>query len=302
VAEGEEKLSYSGSVYQERSFENAGASGSPEQVHVGIEFIRPANELEADVEVLSTVMAELKKVEDIKCAIELGDLSLFDALVGALDLSDRVRQRLIARFRGQSDVERFLRSLREAASPSRESQPLISVLARSSQHEGAALVSEFLALSGITVVGDRSLEEIVERLLAQSVDAQGLSPGALKTIEEYLAIMGPVEGCVATLKSLARDRRLKMDAQIDVFEKRLALIKAAGVDLSLVHFSTRAGKAAGYYTGFYFEIFDPAQKPNAPTFAAGGRYDRLIKMLGAPQECPAVGAAVYIDVICRRER
>jgi ATP phosphoribosyltransferase regulatory subunit len=49
-----------------------------------------------------------------------------------------------------------------------------------------------------------------------------------------------------------------------------------------------------YYTGFVFEAVDPKRGDGRPAIG-GGRYDRLARRLGAAEDIPAVGAAIWID-------
>jgi ATP phosphoribosyltransferase regulatory subunit len=43
-----------------------------------------------------------------------------------------------------------------------------------------------------------------------------------------------------------------------------------------------------------FEVVSPGLGRNSPV-AGGGRYDHLLKAVGAPQDVPAVGGAVHTD-------
>ena len=49
-----------------------------------------------------------------------------------------------------------------------------------------------------------------------------------------------------------------------------------------------------YYTGLSFEIIVPALGPQA-VIAAGGRYDDLLRALGASRDMNAVGAALALE-------
>jgi ATP phosphoribosyltransferase regulatory subunit len=61
-----------------------------------------------------------------------------------------------------------------------------------------------------------------------------------------------------------------------------------------IKFSTAFGRGLDYYTGFVFELHDPATAPNGP-LVAGGRYDELLTRLGSKQPIPAVGFAVWVE-------
>ena len=59
-----------------------------------------------------------------------------------------------------------------------------------------------------------------------------------------------------------------------------------------VIFITNFGRDIEYYTGIVFEIFSGTKE-----IARGGRYDDLLKSLGAKKNIPAVGAAINLNNI-----
>ena len=59
-----------------------------------------------------------------------------------------------------------------------------------------------------------------------------------------------------------------------------------------VIFITNFGRNIEYYTGMVFEIFAGKKE-----IARGGRYDDLLKSLGAKKSIPAVGAAINLNNI-----
>ena len=59
-----------------------------------------------------------------------------------------------------------------------------------------------------------------------------------------------------------------------------------------IYFSTNFGRDIEYYTGIVFEVFSGNKE-----IARGGRYDDLLKSLGAKKSIPAVGAAINLNNI-----
>ena len=57
-------------------------------------------------------------------------------------------------------------------------------------------------------------------------------------------------------------------------------------------FSTNFGRDIEYYSGIVFEVFAGNKE-----IARGGRYDDLLKSLGAKKKIPAVGAAINLKNI-----
>ena len=68
----------------------------------------------------------------------------------------------------------------------------------------------------------------------------------------------------------------------------------SGLDLERAEFSADFGRSLAYYTGFVFGVVTPGLGRRSPV-AGGGRYDHLLKAVGAPEDVPAVGAAVHTD-------
>ena len=59
-----------------------------------------------------------------------------------------------------------------------------------------------------------------------------------------------------------------------------------------INFVTNFGRDVEYYTGIVFEVFSGTKE-----IASGGRYDDLLKSLGAKKSTPAVGAAINLNNI-----
>jgi ATP phosphoribosyltransferase regulatory subunit len=181
---------------------------------------------------------------------------------------------------------------------------VLAALAGSDPKAAHALVTDLLSIAGITAVGGRSVGEIADRFLEQAaLGAQTSLPRETRAlIEKFLAIRGDPDEAAADLRAFARDAGLKLDAALDLFESRAGFLAARGVDVSRIRFSTAFGRGLDYYTGFVFELHDPAA-PAAGQLVAGGRYDGLLTRLGSARPISAVGFAVWIERLAAlRER
>lgn len=306
---GEVKVSYGGFVYRNQSYDRPALQRGTgaEAMHAGIEYFRPAGALEADAAVFVATQKAVLKSGAQGHRVLLGDLAFFPAIVAQLDVSDVARGRLLSRFWRQTRADAFIGGLRNETAKRARTRPLIALLSRGTPDEARGAILELFALADIQAIGQRPLEDIIARLLEQAADAAdaadlGLSDAIVDALDGFFGIDGPLDQCVAQLKSFSRAVKIDLAPQIAQLEQRFAQIAAAGGDLSGARFKTDLGKDTGYYTGFCFEIWDKEQSRACPLFAAGGRYDKLIKTLGAPQDCPAVGATVFIDAICERLR
>ena len=158
-----------------------------------------------------------------------------------------------------------------------------------------------MSIAGISSVGGRSAGEIADRFLEQSAMKTSTGIGAEKrdVIERFLAVSGDPDAASAKLRALAHDAQLDLAAALDVFDARLGFIAARGLDVSKLTFGASFGRNLDYYTGFVFEARDP-DAPDAQPVIGGGRYDGLLRRLGASQDIPAVGAAIWCDRLFQR--
>ena len=96
------------------------------------------------------------------------------------------------------------------------------------------------------------------------------------------------------LADFAAAEGVEISSALGAFERRVALFGEAGVPIADTRFAADFGRRLDYYTGLVFELYDPAQPEGAQTIG-GGRYDRLLSLLGAPEPVPAVGFSVWLD-------
>jgi ATP phosphoribosyltransferase regulatory subunit len=85
-------------------------------------------------------------------------------------------------------------------------------------------------------------------------------------------------------------------------EKRLDALSRLKLGDESVNFSARFGRNMEYYTGFVFELWS-RDAEGAVQIAGGGRYDTLMRSLGAAKDIPAVGCAIRGErVLAARKR
>ena len=173
---------------------------------------------------------------------------------------------------------------------------MLAALAGSDPKAAHALVTDLLSIAGISTVGGRTVGEIAERFLEQAAlgAANALPRETRALIEKFLGIAGDPDEAAVELRALAADARVDLAPALDLFESRTGFLAARGVDVGRIKFSTAFGRGLDYYTGFVFELHDPAARV-AGQLVAGGRYDGLLSRLGAKSAIPAVGFAVWIE-------
>jgi ATP phosphoribosyltransferase regulatory subunit len=285
------KFCYLGPVFRQRE------DGPAEFLQIGIESFGRADTAAADAETLALAIEATAHYGLAAPAIRMGDVALFSAFVGALDLAPAWKRRLVKDFNRKSslahDLDRLV--LAPPGAPP-EYQGVLAALANSDPKAAHALVTDLLSIAGITAVGGRSVGEIADRFLEQAALGAGsaLPRETRKLIERFLAIGGDPDEAAAELRALGDDARLALGPALDLFESRTGFLAARGIEPKTIRFSTAFGRGLDYYTGMVFELHDPAAKVSGE-LVAGGRYDGLFARLGAGHVVPAVGFAVWLD-------
>ncbi|MGB3864311.1 MAG: ATP phosphoribosyltransferase regulatory subunit [Xanthobacteraceae bacterium] len=282
---------YLGPVFRYRA-------GKPSEfLQAGLESFGRQDRAAADAEMLALGLQATAAFGVGDVEIRTGDVALFTALLDALKLYPVWRRRLIKDFNRKVSLAQDIARLTLAETPAHnEYEGVLAALAGSDRNAALALVTDLMTIAGTNNVGGRTVAEIADRFLEQSTLKGGALPrDALHLINRYLAIAGTPDEALRALRALATDGNLDIDAAIDQFESRTALMTARGIDLDAVRFSTAFGRGVDYYTGFEFELH---RKGNGDEpLVAGGRYDGLLTRLGAREPIPAVGFSIWVEAL-----
>ena len=264
----------------------------------GIELFAAPDRERAETEVLALILEALRSAGLKDFRVRTGDLGLFHALIDALEIPERGRQRLRAQF-WRPDA--FRAELKRLAAPRAEPTAALPAelagrLAGMDADAAIGFVAGHLQAADIELIGARTLEEIAEGLRAAVADteAQPISRSAIDLIEGYLRIAGPARSAAGTIEKLAKEHRVAIAAALERHARRLDLFAAVGIDVAEIEFSAEFGRNLEYYTGLVFEVVTPGLGSASP-IAGGGRYDHLLAAVGAPTDIPAVGSAIHTE-------
>jgi ATP phosphoribosyltransferase regulatory subunit len=283
--------SYLGPVFRFRP----GETGEFRQA--GIEDFGREDREAADAEILEMALEALNELGAGPIVTRIGDVGLFTALVAAMRLTNSTARRLRRSFAaGKTDAG----SLQAVAAPDKIVNRHAGLLAALQGQDPAAarlFVEDILNIAGITTLGGRSANEIAARFLEQASNEppSGLSAEQIAMFERFLAIKDQPDAAADALHAFAHDTGLDISAAIDRLEIRNGFMEARGIDLASLEVSTAFGRNLDYYTGFVFEIAGPGE--GAKPLVGGGRYDGLLRRLGAAGEVPAVGCSIWLDRI-----
>jgi ATP phosphoribosyltransferase regulatory subunit len=291
------KYSYNGPAFR---FQPQGSdrAHTREFRQTGIEAFGESNRERAEAEIVITIVAALEAAGLSSYTMRFGDLGLLRAILKAADMPSRWRQRLMHLFwhppAFKAELNRL--TLEPGAASAKIPKPLRDAIDPENPEAAEAAVAAYLEANGIETIGQRSPREIADNLLGRVADARSepLPAKTAQLIASYVAIVAPASASARRVRELATLMGVNIEAAIGAYEWRMELMARAGIDLDRAEFSADFGRALEYYTGFVFEVVTPELGRKSPV-AGGGRYDYLLKAVGAPQNVPAVGAAVHTD-------
>ena len=264
----------------------------------GIEAFAHVDREKADAQVVATTIEALKAAGLTDFKLRIGDLGLFRAVLKAAEMPERWRTMLAHQFWRPDAFRAELNRLVAGPSRALDGLPadLVAALDPAKRGEAERRVARHLDTAGIELMGVRTVAEITDSLLGivEDVRADPLKPETAHLIESYLGVTAPARAAGARLKDLMRDKGVDIGGALESFHRRLTLMAELGVDVVHADFTAEFGRSLEYYTGFVFEVISPALGPGSAV-AGGGRYDSLMRSAGAPEDVPAVGAAIHTE-------
>jgi ATP phosphoribosyltransferase regulatory subunit len=271
----------------------------------GVECLGDTRRANADMEVLQLSVEGVRAAGLKDFSVQLGDVGIFSALIDALEIPLLWRARLKRHF-WRPDYFRELLARLTGEGP-KATKAYLARLASSETSDARAAAEGLLDHLGVTadkpIPGGRTREEIIERVLEQASEAAAprLDRRNAALIEEVLSVAGIAPRAVGNLRKIFAKAGIDVKDVLAATEERIALLEKLKLDPKQIWFAARFGRNMEYYTGFVFELWSLGAK-NQIQIAGGGRYDSLLRILGAKKEIPAVGCAIWTErVLAARE-
>jgi ATP phosphoribosyltransferase regulatory subunit len=283
------RYAYLGEVFRQRR------AGGSEFFQAGIEDLGDENIARADASSL-TQAVEMVRLAAPNAALEilLGDQTIFEAVLKALGLPRGWRMRLARTFGNEGLLKETLADL----SSERPKPSLSPALARLSSKADvkaiASTIADEMQTTGFPAHAGRSPEEIASRLIEKTELASvKLTKKQFAALTEFLAIREPLSAAPERLARFSKAESIDLGAALDAFKVREEEIGKLGLDTSSVTYDAAFGRPLDYYTGLVFEI--RSKEKDLGALAGGGRYDRLLTLLGADKPIPGVGFSLWLD-------
>ncbi|PSJ61553.1 ATP phosphoribosyltransferase regulatory subunit [Pseudaminobacter soli (ex Li et al. 2025)] len=290
------RYSYLGEVFRQRR------DGSSEFFQAGIEDLGDMDTARADARSVADAYALLElALPGTELSVTLGDQSIFEAVLAALGLPRGWRMRLARAF---GSAEMLAAALADLATPPRNGalpEPAALLVADADFDGLAAYLSRGMEEAGISPSAGRTPGDIARRLIEKAeLRSVRLSNEAFDALKVFLAINVPIGEAADALRGFAADASLSLGSALDKFSARAAALAEHGLSADAVRYDAAFGRPLDYYTGLVFEI---AARDDGRALVGGGRYDRLLTLLGAKEAIPGVGFSVWLDRIeALRER
>ncbi|MGU3574582.1 ATP phosphoribosyltransferase regulatory subunit [Brucellaceae bacterium C25G] len=284
------RYAYLGEVFRQRR------EGASEFLQAGIEDLGATDEASSDARSIADALACVKAAApDVKFDIVLGDQAVFAALVKALGLPQGWRKKLLRAF---GDEQGLAATLADLSAPQAQDQLPDNIVALIAEGDEAGL-SQVLELemqeAGISPSAGRTPAEIARRLIEkEDLAAIKFPAAALAALQGFLNIRVSLNVATITLRAFAADHNLDLAAAVQKFEARARAIAASGIDTDKLVYDASFGRPLDYYTGLVYEIRQTADGEEQ-VIVGGGRYDRLLTMLGASEPIPGVGFSIWLD-------
>ena len=283
------RYSYIGEVFRQRR------EGGTSFHQAGIEDLGGDNEPASDARSLSDALnAVHQAAPNASLQVLLGDQSVFEAVLASLGLP-RGWQKKLARAFGSAEL--LEQALQDLASPRLGNvipERLRQIVDEQGEDALVTALAQEMQVAGISPAAGRSPSEIARRLMEkQQLAAVQLADRVLTALKTFLSIRVPLEQATVQLTEFAEQNGLDLGAALQSFGKRVEEMRKAGIDLRIITYDAGFGRPLDYYTGLVYEI--TSRDADCGVIVGGGRYDRLLTMLGAKERISGVGFSIWLD-------
>ncbi|MEO3998184.1 ATP phosphoribosyltransferase regulatory subunit [Mesorhizobium sp. CAU 1732] len=284
------RYAYLGEVFRQRR------DGEAEFFQAGIEDLGETDIARADARSIADAHALLTRtLPHATLTVTLGDQRVFEAVLAALGLPRGWQKRLARAFGSSEQLAAALDDLANPAQRGAVAEPVAAFVA-DGDHDGLARhVSGLMERSGLSATAGRTPQEIARRLIEKAeLRSVRLSRDAFDALKRFLSIRAPLQHSTEALRGFASEAGISLGAALDLFAARAEAIASHDLPAETVAYDAAFGRPLDYYTGLVFEISGgSSQRP----LVGGGRYDRLLTLLGAKDPIPGVGFSVWLDRI-----
>lgn len=261
----------------------------------------------ADAELIALACAGLDHLGIANYRVVIGHIGVVLSMLSALALSPRMQSALLQGLEGlkksaasAASTRQWLSSIVEMEfdgdeDPSGDEAAMHALIQKVGRSEAVKLMRALLGTTKAEIGGGRDPDEIVERLLdrvTRSGDRERLDR-AVAFVAELAQLAGPRDQALADTAQLLGAYAVPHEA-LDEFRRVCSCLDRFGVDWSRVTVDLSLSRGLQYYTGPVFEIYAHTLGAESQ-LCGGGRYDGLVRALGARDDVPALGFSYGLE-------
>ncbi len=286
---GSGRYAYCGTVFRQRKFD------AQEFTQAGIEDFGASDFNNADIQSLTNAIGALQAAGENDLELVLGDQAIFVALLEALEIPGAWRKKLVRGFGDKEILGDSLEKISNGMNDSFTDLPAVIRERLDSGNRDAVIdwLADEMASANLPLSGGRTPQAIADRLFEKAELASvKLSKPKRDALEAFLAIDVDIAEAADTLNSFEQTHAISLSGAKQAMLARIEGLADHASALSSMRYCAGFGRRLDYYTGIVFELYRPGlDKP----VAGGGRYDRLMTLLGSPAIVPAVGFSIWVD-------
>ncbi|GHC67777.1 ATP phosphoribosyltransferase regulatory subunit [Limoniibacter endophyticus] len=280
------RYAYLGEVFRQRR------TGGSAFFQAGIEDLGETDRAAADARSIADAHQLVSRLlPKVPLTVTFGDQAIFEAVLEGLGLP-RGWQKRLARAFGSPDL--LSQSLNDLAdNGARTTLDAETARVASTKDALIAHIEKRMAETGLSPSLGRSPQEIATRLSEKlALEKVQLGESQMQALKDFLSLKAPLGEATNAIADFAGKAGLVLNGAFEMFETRIKAMERHGLKRDALIYDAGFGRPLDYYTGLVFEI---APRGGKAVLAGGGRYDRLLTLLGAREEIPGVGFSVWLD-------
>lgn len=283
---------FSGPVFEDRA---GNGDHAFQRESLGAELIGVAGPL-ADSEIIGVAASGLIQQGIVDFQIVIGHAGLTRKLIERFTSDTQIIQFLLNQRGTLGDPNQGLSEARAALEKFLSLREPGTLTAGQFETEGLSQLLASVTLR-TTTLGGRTRDEIARRLLRKQrrTEESHLLLRAVDTLETWVTLKGPPGAVFPQVYQLAEDSHVFAAVVADL-RTTLDLLEGYGISANMITLQPDLNRVWEYYSGIVFEF----QTPEGESIGGGGRYDGLPRLLGNPEDVPAVGFQINIDSIRKR--
>ncbi|MHB8625489.1 MAG: histidine--tRNA ligase [Aggregatilineales bacterium] len=284
-------------------YESPQHSHSRQFTMLGIELIGPSG-VAGDAETLGLAARGLYALGLNDWTLSVGHVGLAALALDRFDLDRRTRRFLLGQIEALRRADRGRAYVADqyeqmcAISPVTPESPEVAEVISTTHADMTRALEMLIESANLGTAGSgRTHADIARRLLTrqQRAGQRGQVNAALDFLERLVAISDTPEVALPALDALLPDDP-DIRATAKSFRAALELLTAYDVPSSQVRVEMGLARGLNYYTGIVFEIHADSHDASSQ-LCGGGRYDDLIRVLGAAHDTPAIGFVYGLERI-----